>query len=128
MRDIKIEQGSDAGKVFRLKKASAYDAEFWAMRAIGGMLRAGVTIPDDVGMSAETLAYYFSVSFLKIEAGLLKELMDEMMQYVEIVPLPDKEPGVSRKLLPNDINDVSTLFKLRKELLDLNAGFFTQGG
>lgn len=130
-RDIVItdENSRDNGKVFRIKEKSVYEAEFWAMRAFGGMIEAGVEIPQS-DMSMQGLAQYGLGSIMKIKTPLLKELLDEMMDCVSIVPNPEKEPQLTRKLLPNDpyIQELTTLVKLRTEIFLLHVDFFINGG
>lgn len=127
--DITIDDAdsSDNGKVFRITEKPVYDTEFWAMRAFGGMLAAGVNMPDITQASAEMLYHFGLASFMKIEPYLLKELLDEMMECVKLVPQPKTEPGVARDLLPGDIDDIQTLFKVRIETVKLHLSFFLKG-
>lgn len=123
-KDITITTGRDKDKVFRITEKSSYDAELWAIRALGGMADAGVDIPDLETATAESLTKFAVSSLLKIRSDLMVELLDEMMECVELVPQPRKEPGVSRIIFESDIEDLSTRVLLRSEIIKLHADFF----
>lgn len=125
---IEDEKSRDNGKAFLITEKSLYDAEFWAMRAIGGMISSGVDIPDVKETSMEVLLHYGMASLMKIEPSLLKELVDEMLECVQVIPNPYSAPRDTRGLLPGDIEDLSTLLKLRMESILVHVDFFTNGG
>lgn len=125
--EIKDKDSRDNGRVYKITEKDAYSAEWWACRALGGMIKAGIAIPDTSSLSTEVLFHYGIASLLKIEPYLLKELMDEMMECVEVVPSPQKEPNVTRKLLPSDIEETATLMEIRKKTLELHIDFFMKG-
>ncbi|PXW42173.1 hypothetical protein DET57_114165 [Klebsiella oxytoca] len=113
--------GRDAGKVFLIREKSADEVEWWAMRVLLALGGSGVDIPDDiasrgaVGIAIEGLSL-----LMKIPPAEAKPLLDEMMSCVEISPGPD----VRRALVKEDIEEVTTRFALRKEILNLHVGFF----
>jgi len=51
-----------------------------------------------------------------------KPLMDEMWECVQIQPDPTK-PMIVRKLVEEDIEEISTRIKLRKEVFNLHVDF-----
>ncbi|TAL90903.1 MAG: hypothetical protein EPN62_00775 [Candidimonas sp.] len=118
-------EGRDKGKVFVLTEMGAYQSEEWAGKAIFAMMNAGVEIPDNIadaglaGLSAIGIKALTKVSF---EAA--KPLMDEMLGCVQIQP----SPNVTRALISDDIEEVATLIRLRKEVLSLHLDFFTVAG
>jgi hypothetical protein len=50
-----------------------------------------------------------------------KPLFDKMMDCIQINP----SPKVTRALIDDDIQEVATLLRLRKEILTLHLSFFT---
>lgn len=122
--DVEIEkEGRDIGKKFRITEMSAYDAEDWAMRAIGGMAAAGVDLGNVAeSPSAEALAGIGIQAFLRIERHEQKRLGEELMRCVQRVY---NEKGDVRPVMEGDIEEVSTLFTLKLKTLELHlSGFF----
>ena len=117
--------GRDCGKNFVITEMSAWEAEEWAGQALFAMMNAGVEVPDGIasaglaGIAALGIASLTKVSFDKA-----KPLLDRMMGCVEIQP----SPSVVRRLVEDDIEEVSTLLQLRKEVFNLHLSFFTEGG
>ena len=110
-------------------------AEKWAARAFLALIESGVKIPDAVAaggmeslMSDDAITAVFT-SLLgglgKIRWELLEPLLDEMMECVRIMTDPIGKPDYSRAInqSANDIEEVSTLLKLRGALLKLHTGF-----
>ena len=62
------------------------------------------------------------MNLLKIPFESAKPLLDEMMTCVQIMP----SSNVKRKLIEEDIEEVSTRLKLRKEIWDLHISFFLE--
>jgi len=117
-------EGRDKGKVFVITELSAYAAEEWAGRALFAMLNAGVEIPDNIaGAGLAGVAALGLGSLTKLSFDAAKPLLDEMMACVQIQP----SPKVVRALIDDDIEEVSTLLTLRKEVFNLHLSFFTAG-
>ncbi len=120
-------EGRDKGKTFFLREMSASQAEKWAARAFLGMAKAGVEIPDDIASTG--LAGIATVGFRAIGGmgfELAEPLLDEMFQCVQIIPDPSK-PNVIRPLVEDDIEEVATRLKLRKEIFGLHVDFSKAG-
>lgn len=116
-------EGRDKGKLFRLTEMPATKGEKWAMRAILALMGERVDIPkgfEKKGMSGMAELGLKMFASLKWESA--EPLLDEMMECVQFVPDPSK-PQIVRKLFPEDIEDISTLVILRKEVLNLHVGF-----
>ncbi|MFL9904276.1 hypothetical protein PQR71_40165 [Paraburkholderia fungorum] len=117
--------GRDQGKVFLLREMPPSQAEKWAMRAFLALAKSGVQIPDDI--SSAGLAGIAALG-LKALSGLSFEdaepLMDEMFSCISIIPDPSR-PNVVRALIEDDIEEVSTRLRLRKEVFGLHTNFFT---
>lgn len=120
--DVTIEaDGRDKGKVYRITELPASQAEEWAMRAFLAMTQAGIDVPDST--AAQGVAGLASMGFEnlgKIPWEQAKPLMDEMMTCVQSV----QSAGV-RRLIEDDIEEVSTRLKLRLEVLKLHTDFFS---
>ncbi len=115
--------GRDKGKLFRITEMPASKGEKWAMRAILALMGERVDIPkgfEKKGMSGMAELGLKMFSSLKWESA--EPLLDEMMECVQFIPDPSK-PQIIRKLFPEDIEDISTLITLRKEVLTLHVGF-----
>ncbi|MGS1010127.1 hypothetical protein [Achromobacter anxifer] len=115
-------EGRDKGKVFVLTELSAYEAEEWAGRALFSLMNAGVEIPDKIaeaGLAGVAAMGMKAIAKLPFESA--KPLLDKMMDCVQIQP----SPNVTRELMSGDVEEVATLFTLRKKVLGLHLDFFT---
>lgn len=124
-RRITIEdEGRDKGKTFLLTEMSAVNAEKWAIKAMLAIGRAGIDIPADVmdqgmaGLVATGISHVMRVPY-----DLAEPLLDEMFTCVKLVT----SAGVVRNLMEQDIEEVRTRIKLRKEVWNLHTDFFTVG-
>lgn len=126
--DIKIDdEGRDKGRVYHLREMSAAQAEEWATRALLAMGRSGVEIPDDVrGAGLAGVAIMGLQSIMKADFHDVKPLLDEMMTCITFKPDP-RNPGFTRELLDDDIEEVSTRLKLRGEVFRLHVDFSRLG-
>ena len=115
-------EGRDKGKVFILTELSAYDAEEWAGRALFSLMNAGVEIPDNIAEAGLAgVAAMGMKAIAKLPFDSAKPLLDKMMDCVQIQP----SPNVTRELMSGDVEEVATLFTLRKKVLGLHLDFFT---
>ena len=116
----------DKGKTFVLTEMPAAQAEKWALRIISAMARAGVELPEDVqgmaGIAAIGLHALSNINFYDVEP-----LLDEMWQCVQIMP-DTRHPSIVRPLVDNDIEEVQTRLRLRKDVLELHLSFSTPVG
>lgn len=118
-------EGRDKGKVFLITEMAADPAERWAIRAFFALMNTGVDLPDDIadqGMAGIAAIGLKALGMLPFEAA--EPLLAEMWTCVQIVPDPAK-PGLVRKLIPEDIEEVGTRVQLRKAVFGLHTGFFT---
>jgi hypothetical protein len=119
--------GRDNGKAFFIREMPASQAEMWAVRAFLALARSGVDVPEDIASSG--LAGIASLG-LKALTGLrfeeARDLMAEMFACIQMIPDPGK-PGVMRALIEDDIEEVATRLRLRKEVLELHVDFSTAG-
>ena len=117
------DEGRDKGKVFKLTEAPAVQADKWGIRAMLALNRTGSRIPDEIMKLGLVGVLVVGVHKLQgVAWSDLEPLLDEMMGCVMIVPTPSA-PNIVRKLFPEDIEEVSTLSTLRREVFTLHTGF-----
>jgi len=123
IEEFKVEAvGRDKGKIFILTEMSAFATEKWAAKALLAVMKSGVDIPDDVMNSGTAgLASIAISAFGGVPPESLLELLDEMMTCVQCIP--DPRNPLPRKLVDEDIEEVTTIFEIRKRLLNLHLGF-----
>src|SRR3954449_6524728 len=115
--------GRDVNKTFFIREMSATKAERWATRALLALLKSGIEIPDDIaqaglaGVAAMGLRAFGGIDFADAEP-----LLAEMLSCVQVIPDASR-PMVKRALIEDDIEEVSTLLRLREEVLSLHTGF-----
>lgn len=125
--------GRDKGKKFFVTEMAAVKAEDWACRCLFALGNANVEIPDGVlslGMAglAEVLPSVGLKALLSMKHADVKPLLDELMQCVQMRPDP-KRPQVTQNYeqFSSQIEEVSTLFKLKWEVLRLHLDFLAAG-
>jgi|SRR5690348_869406 len=113
-------ENRDAGKVFVITEMPATQAQRWAMRAFLAMARNGVELPDDVeGLGIAGMVHYGMDMIAKLPFEEADFLVERLMECVQIQP----SPGVVRKLIESDIEEVTTRFILAKEAFRLHVNF-----
>lgn len=118
------DNGRDLGKMFFIREMSATQAEWWAIRAGMAMARSGVELPDnfaDMGIAAMAGTGLKMVS--QIPPQEAKPLLDELMDCVQRVPDASNQ-NIKRKLIEDDIEEITTRLKLRMEVFKLHVDFF----
>lgn len=119
------EDGRDKGKVFLLTEMAASKAEKWATRALLLLSRSGIDFPEDMlGSGMAGLAIYGLRALPMLNFHEAEPLLDEMWECVQIVPDPS-HPQVTRPLIEDDIEEVTTRIKLRTEIFNLHVSFST---
>ncbi len=116
--------GRDHGKTFLLRELPASQGEKWGIKAIHGLSRAGVDVSEFMGGSGLAgLAVIGMHAIFALPWSELEPLLDEMMTCATVIPDPAR-PNVTRALIDDDIEEIATLVRLRKEVFDLHTGFF----
>lgn len=122
-KTIVIDKGDsrDAGKHFHIEEKSAYDIEWWATRAFMALAKAGVDIGDGT-QDLQHLAVLGFKALGKLDPLDAKPLLNEMMECVHVIPNP-ANPIAHRAPLDGEIEEVTTLLRLRAEVFMLHTGF-----
>lgn len=120
---VSIDDGRDKGKSFLLTEMSAFRAEKWAARVLCAVVNSGMPMPDEmVGSGMAGIAAIGIPQVLNFRFGEFEPLMDEMLTCIQT--MPDRhDPAHVLPLDERDIDDLTTILKLRKEVLILHLGF-----
>ena len=124
-------EGRDKGKAFLLREMPTRQSEWWGARLLSAMARSGVDIPDDIGSAgmAGVAAVGVRVVLGSIGTAECKPLLDEMFDAcISIIPDPSKPnimrgPGGVGPMVDDDIEELSTIARLRKEVLLMHLDF-----
>lgn len=124
-------EGRDKGKRFLLTEMAADATERWANRALLAFANAGGRLPDgilDTGAAGLDLSLRsLMVVGLRSLSGLSFDEIDPLLK--EMVSCMEYQPPGNAPLQPiilgenSQIEEVSTWYKLRGELIDLHLGF-----
>lgn len=115
------EDNRDSGKKFLLTEMPALKAEKWARHAASAVNRSDLDVREEIKQLG-MLGFYLA-GFQALAGGDVDQvdvLMDQMLPQIQII-----EPKVTRALTPDggDIEEITTIILLRKELLELHMGF-----
>lgn len=114
-------ENRDAGKTYLLTEMPALKAERWGRHAVAACSRNDLDIKGELAKLG--LLGFYLVGFQALAGGdviAVDALMDEMLTCIKIV----ESPTVARPLGGDgDIEEVATLVRLRKDLLELHMGF-----
>ena len=121
-KQITIEHGRDKGRVFLITEMSAAHADNWAMRALIALVNGGVDLgglSPQQGMMGMAGVALDALGRLKADNAI--PLLNELLDCVQIIP----EGGRPRPLNMdfNDVEDFTTLWRLRKEVFALHTDF-----
>ncbi len=121
-KQITIEHGRDKGRVFLITEMSAAHADNWAMRALIALANGGVDLGNlspQQGMMGMAGVALDALGRLKADDAI--PLLNELLDCVQIIP----EGGQPRLLNMdfNDVEDFTTLWRLRKEVFALHTDF-----
>ena len=113
----------DDGKTYFLQETDALTAEWWATRAIMLLIAGGANIENPNGGMAALAGEGFT-ALGKLNPMDVKPLLDEMLEWIFIIPdtrHPDNKRPINMKM--GDVEEVSTLFRLRLAVFELHTGF-----
>lgn len=115
------DEGRDKGKHFEITEMSAVQGEKFAVRVIQALIAGGVDI-DISNASAATLASIGFAAFSKIPMQDIEELSEQLMACVKWQNPTNH--SITRNIIEEDIEEISTLLTLKREAFMLNFGFF----
>lgn len=128
------EKGRDEGKSFLLVEMPPRKGEKWATRALLALGRAGGAEMDPAlkeelqGAGMAGIAAVGVRALAALDFHDAEPLLDEMMECVSFVPDRTKidqmtQEPISRGLIEDDIEEISTLLFLRSKIVELHVGF-----
>ena len=121
--EVKIEDGRDAGKVFKITEMPATQAERWATRALGILGKSGMSISVLGTMEFGEILQ----EVLRADSKDIEPMMDELLACASY-----ENNGTMVKMQGNMIDsvieEVTTIMKLKMEALKLILGFLGVGG
>lgn len=124
-KDFDATEDRDVGKKFKITEMPAMQAEKWAARFFLALAKSGIDIPADIasqGMAGVAIVALRTVGGVSFDA--VEPLMDEMFKCVSIYPNFEKMPLQVRPVTgQDDIEEVMTIYQLRKEVIELHLGF-----
>lgn len=119
--------GRDQGKVFSLRELPASQGERWALRVFLALTKSGIEIPDSVqAMGMAGIAVIGLKALGGVSWEVAEPLLAEMFACVKFVPDPSR-PEVERALIEDDIEEIATRLRLRKEVFGLHVDFSKAG-
>lgn len=127
---ITINGGRDNGKKFHIIEMGAYQTEAWATRAILLLLSNNIELPEDVnaedlqGVEALGSIMKHGLSLLsKIEYEKVKPLLNDLLGCCYFVA-EGTETQLTEKNVETIVEDMKTLFMLKKKAFGLHFDFF----
>lgn len=121
-KQITIENGRDKGRVFLITEMAAAHADNWAMRALIALANGGVdlgSLRPQQGMMGMVKATLDALGKVKPEDAI--PLLNELLGCVQIIPEGGKPRPLNMDF--NDVEDFTTLWRLRKEVFALHTDF-----
>ena len=121
-------KGRDEGKTYLITEFSADKGERFAAKVFFAILNAGIKLPENIEKTAmENIALIgfdaICAALSKVRYEDVEPIFNEMMEGIEFIP-DITRLELSRKLLPDDIEEISTRLMLRKEVWKINTSFF----
>lgn len=121
-KTIIIESGRDKGKKFLLTEMPVAQIDNWAMRLLLALMSDGIDVPShDPQGGMLSLAKTAFETLGKLPHDITIPLLNELLGCVEIIPDGGKPRPLALDL--NDVQDFTTLWKLRKEVFQLHIDF-----
>ena len=124
-KEVVIESGRDADKRFLVTEMPLLKADKWAQRALFALASGGVDAGTlDLSGGMLEMAKFAFAAIGNIDPQVGGDLLDELLECVQIIP----SGGNPRDFdVETEIQDLKTLYLLRKEALFLHIDFLKQG-
>jgi len=130
---LRIEkENRDQGKTFIVTEMSAFNGYDWASRVFFALLNAGVDVPDDMmqsgvagiaALSGTDFARFVFRMLAKVPHYTAKPILDDLLKCAQI-----QMPAITRDLMDDDIEEISTILDIQKTAFNLHFDFFGAGG
>ena len=121
------DENRDQGKTFVVREWDVVTAERWAVRAIFALSHAGANIGEVLQLGMAGLIGVGLQNLINVQYEEAAPLWDELLTCARICPNPN-DRGVTRDIdIMTDIEEVSTLGKLKGEAIRLHVDFFIPG-
>jgi hypothetical protein len=129
------DKNRDQGKSYLLTEMPARQAEKFAMRLVLALAAQKLIDPEIARNGVAGLSHVTTDMLGGLSPDVIEPLLDEMLDTcVDYVGDPSKRDDgrstvegrmvpISRPLIPDDIEEVTTLLLLRGRLIDLHTGF-----
>ena len=118
---LKLDTGRDAGKEFLITEMPAAHADNWAMRALFALANGGVDLGFDPRMGMAAMAGFALSALGKVDPSVGIPLLNELLDCVQIIPSGGQPRALEIGL--GDVEDFTTMWKLRKEVFTLHTDF-----
>lgn len=114
----------DQPLTFKIKEMPATKLESWIIRALLLVAGAGMNVPDgtDIKAAGAYLAEKGLSALGTVDFEKARPLLDELMGCCSII-INKLEKRLTPEIIDDHVQDVKTLFTLRKEAIKLNLGF-----
>lgn len=124
-KEVFIDSGRDKGNIYVITEKSALESEKFFVKlllSVGKNTNLGEVIANQGSLTALANKEAILELLLSLDFDVAQELMNEMLTCVEfkyvIKGITDTRP-----LVKEDIQDLSTLMKLREEVISLHVNF-----
>lgn len=125
---IIVDTGRDAGKHYQITEMPALQAARWADRAFLALAHSGIDVGADFsnqGIVGLVAAGVSMLSMAKYEE--IDPLFAELMDCVRIVRDPSNPATAAPIQMDTDVEDISTVYLLRREVIQLHTSFTLAG-
>ena len=127
-----IEDGQELR--FTIKQMPASELEIWCLRLAGLFARSNLGLPvADGAMAIGEMLREKGLSGLlealgRLEIDEIRPLLDGLLGCCQYISEPNSLTRLTPQVVDGIVSDVRSLFRLRKEALELNLGFLLPEG
>lgn len=116
--------GRDHGKKFVVTEMDPRSGHRWASRLLFAILNSGGDVsPEILSAGLAGVARMGIAAALKIPHDVAEPLMDELLECVEVLA----DNGIQRQVMPGDIEEILTIFRLQISAWNLHIEPFMRG-
>lgn len=125
IKEVLIDSGRDKGNAYVITEKSALEAEKFFVKlllSVGKNANLSEVLANQGSLTALSNKEAILELLLSLDFDVAQELMDEMLTCVEFKYFLKGMPK-TRPLIKEDIQDLSTLMKIREEVINLHINF-----